>query len=98
MQQVTYPLVSDRTQEISRAYRVLDGRTGGAFRVSVFIDPDQVIVAKLTYPKEVGRNLPEHVRILQGIQFGRQTGKGVPANWVPGDPGLNVNPHMIGDI
>ncbi|TCN22263.1 peroxiredoxin (alkyl hydroperoxide reductase subunit C) [Mesobacillus foraminis] len=77
------PLVSDRTHEISSAYRVLDRKAGAAFRASVFISPDQIIRAKFVYPKEIGRNISEHVRLLQAFQYAQETGQGVPANWVP---------------
>lgn len=91
-------MVSDRTQTISRAYRVLDEDTGAAFRASVFVCPEQKIRAKLIYPREIGRNLPEHVRLLEAFKFAKQTGKGVPANWVPGQPGINTDPENIGTI
>lgn len=98
LKNVTFPMLSDRNHVISRAYRVLDENSGAAFRASVFIDPDQTIVSKLIYPREIGRNLPEHVRILQGIIYARQTGEGVPANWVPGQPGIKPDPNFIGKI
>lgn len=98
LKNVTFPMVSDRTQVISRAYRVLDETTGACFRTSVFIDPEGIIRAKLTYPRNVGRNLPEHLRILQALEYAKQTGKGVPANWVPGQPGVSTNPSNIGNI
>ncbi len=83
LQNVYYPLLSDRTHAISQSYRVLDEKTGAAFRASFFIDPEQIIVAKLVYPREVGRNLYEHVRLMQALQHAKNTGKGVPANWMP---------------
>lgn len=92
------PLLSDRNQEISRAYRVLDEKSGAAYRASFFIDPDQIIRAKFIYPREVGRNLDEHVRLLKGLQFANQTGQGVPANWKPGQPGIVRDPKKIGTI
>lgn len=98
LKNVTHPMLSDRTQVISRAYRVLDENTGAAFRASVFISPEQIIKAKLVYPREIGRNLPEHVRMLQAFQYAKQTGKGVPANWVPGQPGISTDPENIGNI
>jgi len=79
---VGFPLVSDRTQEISQSYRVLDQTSGAAYRASFFISPDQMIHAKLIYPKAVGRNIPEHFRLLQALQYNKETGQGVPANWV----------------
>lgn len=98
LKKVRYPLLSDRTHVISRAYRVLDENSGAAFRASFFIDPDQIIRAKLIYPREVGRNLEEHIRLLKGLQFANQTGQGVPANWKPGEPGIIRDPKNIGKI
>lgn len=83
--QVTFPLISDRTQNISKSYRALNEKTGAAYRVTIIIDPEGTIVSKFVNPLEVGRNIYEILRIVQGIQHNRRTGKGVPANWVPSD-------------
>ncbi|MDQ0339712.1 peroxiredoxin (alkyl hydroperoxide reductase subunit C) [Caldalkalibacillus uzonensis] len=96
--QVQFPLLSDRNHLISRAYRVLDEKAGAAFRATVIVDPDGMIVAKLIYPREVGRNTHEIVRLIQGLQFSRQTGLGVPANWVPGMSGIQRQTEDIGRI
>ncbi|GEN47101.1 hypothetical protein AHA02nite_28770 [Alkalibacillus haloalkaliphilus] len=96
--QVQYPLVSDRNQLISRAYRTLDEQSGAAFRTTVLVDPEGTIVSKITYPREVGRNSQELLRLIQGIQFGRETGLGVPGDWVPGMPGIPRRPEDIGRI
>jgi NADH-dependent peroxiredoxin subunit C len=98
LKNVNYPLVSDRTQEISRAYRVLDENSGASFRASFFINPDQIITSKLVYPLEVGRNIDEHVRIFQGLQYAEETGKGVPANWKPGNIGIDRDTNQIGRV
>lgn len=95
---VQYPLLSDRNHFISRAYRVLDETAGAALRATVIVSPEGIIVSKLIYPAEVGRNTHEIVRLLQGIQYGRQTGLGVPANWVPGMPGIPRRTENIGRI
>ncbi len=91
-------MLSDRTQKISRAYRVLDEKTGAAFRATVFIDPEGIIVSKMVYPREVGRNSYEILRLLQGIQYARKTNTGVPANWTPGRPGIQRRTRDIGRI
>ncbi|RSK29033.1 peroxiredoxin [Bacillus sp. HMF5848] len=93
-----FPLVSDRTHEISRAYRVLNEGTGATFRATVIVDPNGIIVSKLVYPLEVGRNVYEILRLIQGIQYGRRTGEGLPANWVPGQPGIKRDITLIGKI
>jgi NADH-dependent peroxiredoxin subunit C len=75
-----FPLVSDRTHEISKSYRVLDSASGAAYRASFFISPDQIIQAKMIYPKAIARNVTEHFRLLQALQYNKETGQGVPAN------------------
>jgi len=69
---------------------------GATFRVTVIIDPEGKICAKFVNPPEVGRNVYEILRVVQGIQYGRKTGEGVPANWVPGKPGIRRDTNMIG--
>jgi len=92
------PLVSDRNQAISRAYRVLDPDSGAAVRASVIVNPEGMIEAKLVYPREVGRNVPEVVRTIEALQFHRRTGLGAPANWVPGTPGIRRDIADAGKI
>lgn len=95
---VQFPLLSDRNQLISKAYRVLDEKAGAAHRATVIIDPEGIIVLKMVYPREVGRNSYEILRVLQGIQHGRKTNLGMPANWVPGMPGISRRTEDIGRI
>jgi len=83
LKDIGFPLVSDRTQEISKAYGLLNIESGAAQRASVFIGPHQLINAKLIYPEAIGRNIPEHLRLLQALQYQQKTGKGTPVNWVP---------------
>lgn len=93
-----FPLLSDRTHEISKAYRVLNEKAGAALRATIIIDPEGIIVTKMINPLEVGRNVYEILRVIQGIQYGRRTGEGIPANWVPGQPGIVRDPKYIGRI
>lgn len=64
----------------------------------MIIDPEGIIVLKMVYPREVGRNSYEILRVLQGIQYGRKTNLGMPANWVPGMPGISHITEDIGKI
>ncbi|OAT82479.1 alkyl hydroperoxide reductase [Bacillus sp. MKU004] len=96
--QVMFPLLSDRTHQISKTYRVLNEKTGATLRATIIINPEGKIVTKLVNPLEVGRNVYEILRIIEGLQYNRRTGKGVPANWVPGQPGISRDPKNIGKI
>ncbi|KSU62879.1 alkyl hydroperoxide reductase [[Bacillus] enclensis] len=96
--QVMFPLLSDRTHQISKTYRVLNEKTGATLRATIIINPEGMIVTKLVNPLEVGRNVYEILRIIEGLQYNRRIGKGVPANWVPGQPGISRDPKNIGKI
>jgi NADH-dependent peroxiredoxin subunit C len=77
---------------------VLDEKAGVAMRSTVIVNPEGVIDAKIVYPSEVGRYVPETVRLLEGLQYARQTGLGIPANWVPGMPGIKRDIKRAGEI
>lgn len=95
---VQYPMLSDRNGAISRAYWVLDEEKGVAYRASFIIDPKGRIRYYSVYPREVGRNVWEIIRVLQGIQYGEMTGEGLPASWEPGMPGIKRDFRLVGTI
>lgn len=94
--QVQYPLLSDRSGSIARAYGVYDEERGAAYRATFIIDPQGRIRYYSVYPREVGRNVREIVRVLAGIQYGEFTGEGVPPGWLPGMPGIRRDFNMVG--
>ncbi len=95
---VQYPLVSDRSHRISKAYRVLDENTGAAYRATVIVNPSGVIVLKSVYPKEIGRNSYELLRVIQALNYEAKTKLGTPANWVPGNSGIVSDTENIGKV
>lgn len=95
---INFPLLSDRTGQISAAYGVLDPWRGTAQHATVFIDPDGYVQSILIYPRTVGRNLDEVLRVLMALQFHWRTGLQVPAQWRPGDPGIPRDVRLAGRI
>ena len=93
-----YPLASDITKEVARSYGVLIEEEGIALRGLFIIDPEGRIRYYSVYPREVGRNVKEIVRTLEGIQYGEATGEGVPAGWKPGMPGIRRDFNLVGTI
>jgi peroxiredoxin (alkyl hydroperoxide reductase subunit C) len=75
-----YPLASDPTLEVSRAYGVLIEKEGLAGRGLFIIDPNGVIQYTVTHNLNVGRNVDETLRVLEALQSGGLC----PANWRPG--------------
>ncbi len=79
-----FPLLSDITKEISRAYNVLIEDKGIALRGTFIIDPDGVISSSVVNITNVGRSVEETIRTLTAIQTGERT----PCDWKPGDKTL----------
>jgi len=95
---VQYPLLSDRSHLISRQYGVLREELGFTYRATFIISPRREIKYACLYPREVGRNVDEIIRVIQGLQFEEATGLGVPAGWQPGMPGIKRDFAMVGRI
>lgn len=88
---INYPLLSDRSHEVSEKYGAMDGNTGADNRATFIIDPYGRIQCTHFYPKAVGRNIDEIIRIIEGLQFNESTGLGAPSGWNPGKPGIKMD-------
>lgn len=77
--EVTYPILADTTQQVSRDYNVL-GADGASQRGTFIIDPEGVLRWAVVSDNSVGRSVTETVRALQALQ----TGNLCPVEWEPG--------------
>jgi len=77
--EVTYPILADTTQQVSRDYNVL-GSDGASQRGTFIIDPDGILRWMVVSDNSVGRSVTETVRALQALQ----TGNLCPVEWAPG--------------
>lgn len=95
---VQYPLLSDRSHTIARQYGVLREDLGYSFRATFIIAPNGEVKYSCLYPPEVGRNVAEIIRVIQGLQYEAATGLGVPAGWRPGKQGIQKDFSLVGKI
>lgn len=95
-QKINYPLLSDRTQEVSKKYGVLNEEEGFAYRGTFIVDPEGRVQSYLVNPQVVGRNIYEILRIIQGLKYNKKTGLGVPANWKPREKGIPIGWDYVG--
>lgn len=95
---IKYPLVSDRSHFISHQYGVLRPELGIAFRATFIISPDHKVKYASLYPPEVGRNVAEIIRVIQGLIYEEATGLGVPAYWEPGKTGILKDFKFVGKV
>lgn len=95
-QKINFPLLSDRTQKVSKKYGILNEKEGFAYRGTFIIDPEGTIQAWLVNPQPVGRNIDEILRILAALQYNRKTGLAAQAGWEPGDKGIKTGWEYVG--
>ncbi len=84
--ELSYPLASDPTHDVSREYGVLVPGKGHTFRATFLIDPDGILRYSVVVDLDVGRSVDETLRTLQALK----TGGLCPANWHRGEATLKA--------
>ena len=95
---IQYPLLSDRSHNIALKYGVLRKELGFTFRATFILAPGGEVKYTCLYPPEVGRNVAEIIRVIQGLQYEAATGLGVQAGWIPGKQGIQRHFSLVGKI
>lgn len=98
--QVPFPVIADRSGEIARKYGMMSTvpNTTETVRNVFIIDAKGVIRVILTYPLNIGRCIPEILRIIEALQTADCNDAAIPANWVPGEPIIVPKPNSFGDL
>lgn len=89
-----FPIVADRNGAIARKYGMIsnDVSSTETVRNVYIIDDKGIIRVILVYPLNIGRFIPEIIRIVEALQMA-DCSKGVtPANWMPGQPVITLPP------
>ncbi len=96
--EVMFPVISDLTMQVSRAYGMLQpsASTTQAVRAVFVIDPEGKVRAILYYPLSNGRNIPEIKRLLIALQTTDEYKVATPAGWVPGEEVIVPPPGSCG--
>jgi alkyl hydroperoxide reductase subunit AhpC len=87
--QLTYPLLSDLTKNISRDYGVLLEEQGIALRGTFIIDPDGILRNMVVQDLPIGRNIDDTLRVLAALQHNKSSGEVCPADWGKGSEAIN---------
>lgn len=85
---IPFPIIADRNGSIARKYGMISNDISSTETVrNVFIIDDKGIVrAILVYPMNVGRCIPEILRLLEALQTADCNKGATPANWCPNEP------------
>jgi peroxiredoxin (alkyl hydroperoxide reductase subunit C) len=96
--EVTFPVISDLTMEVSKAFGMLQPGASNtqAVRAVFIIDPEGTVRALLYYPLSNGRNMDEVKRLLIAMQHSDEHQVATPANWRLGDDVIVPPPGSCG--
>jgi alkyl hydroperoxide reductase subunit AhpC len=83
---LNFPIIADPDRKVSEAYDMIHPGEGDTSTVrSVFIiDPKDKVRLTLTYPKSVGRNFNEILRVIDALQVTDANPVSTPVDWTPG--------------
>ena len=97
---IPFPIIADRSGEIARKYGMIASNISNTSTVrNVFIiDDKQIVRAILVYPMNIGRNIPEILRIVRSLQVSDENEKMAPANWMPCEPMIMPMPQTFSDL
>jgi alkyl hydroperoxide reductase subunit AhpC len=92
---LNFPIIADPERKVSQLYDMIHPGEGDTSTVrSVFIiDPANKVRLTLTYPKSVGRNFAEILRVIDALQLTDAQPVSTPVDWNPGDR-IIVSPAM----
>ena len=84
LKDLPFPMLADAKLELSSAFGILDKKEGVAMRATFIVDPEGIIQWVTVNGLDVGRNIPETLRVLKALQSGELT----PCNWEVGQETL----------
>jgi peroxiredoxin 2/4 len=91
---IEFPIIEDPTMVIGRAYGMIDEASSDSvsMRSAFFIDPNGMVRAITSYPYNVGRSVPEMLRLVEALKAVDEGRGFAPESWVPGQPLLAPPP------
>lgn len=89
---LSYPLISDLSQEIMKAYGVAAAGAPVALRGLFLIDKEGVVRHQVVNDLPLGRSVDEAIRMVDALDFFEKNGEVCPANWKPGSKTIKPTP------
>lgn len=82
---ITFMMLSDIKKELSHAYRILNEESGISYRGTFIADRAGIVQYGSVHNMEIGRNIPELIRVIDALQFTEKHGELCPVDWQPGE-------------
>ncbi len=95
-----FPIIADIDMKVSKLYGMLQPNESetAAVRAVFFIDPSKKIRLIMYYPLNVGRNMDEILRVLEGLQISDKNKVALPLNWKPGEKVIVPPPKTLDEM
>jgi len=95
-----FPIIADIDMKVSKLYGMLQPNESetAAVRAVFFIDPKKKIRLIMYYPLNVGRNMDEILRVLEGLQVSDEHSVALPLNWRSGDKVIVPPPKTLDEM
>lgn len=95
-----FPIIADIDMKVSKLYGMLQPNESltAAVRAVFFIDPAKKIRLIMYYPLNVGRNMDEILRVLEGLQTSDKHGVALPLNWKKGEKVIIPPPKTLNEM
>lgn len=95
-----FPIIADIDMKVSKLYGMLQPNESetAAVRAVFFIDPAGKIRLVMYYPLNVGRNMDEILRVLNGLQISDKHKVALPLDWKPGDKVIVPPPKTVKEM
>ena len=97
---IPFPIIADRNGEIARKYGMISSTVNNTATVrNVFIiDDKQIVRTILVYPMNIGRNIPEILRVVRALQVSDCNNQMAPVNWMPNEPMIVPMPQTFAQL
>ena len=97
---ISFPIIADRNGEIARRYGMISNDISNTETVrNVYVIDDKGIIRTiLIYPMNVGRFIPEIIRIVQALQIADCAQGSTAANWIPNQPVIISPPKTYEEL
>jgi peroxiredoxin (alkyl hydroperoxide reductase subunit C) len=84
---IPFPVIADLDMKVAHLFGMIHpaASSTAAVRCVFFIDPEMTLRAMIYYPLNVGRNMQEILRVVDGLQTVDKNKCALPANWRPGE-------------
>lgn len=95
-----FPIIADLDMKVSKKYGMLqpNEHQTAAVRAVFFIDPSKKVRLIMYYPLNVGRNMDEIIRVLEGLQLSDEHKVALPLNWKKGDKVIVPPPANLDEM